>query len=63
VAGGAFGVDAFIGVELGGDGREDALLAGVVHAGLLESDEGEGLDSGYVANILRSLKKHISVNH
>jgi hypothetical protein len=50
-------------VELGGDGREAALPAGVVHAGLLESDEGEGLDSGYVANILRSLKKHISVNH
>ena len=35
VAGRAFGIDALIGVELGGDGREDALPARVAHRELL----------------------------
>jgi hypothetical protein len=32
VAGRAFGIDALVGVELGGDGGEDALPAWIAHA-------------------------------
>ncbi|MNV88547.1 hypothetical protein D3C71_1827630 [compost metagenome] len=40
VAGCALGVDGLVGVELGGDGGEDALPAGlVVHRGSLGADE------------------------
>jgi hypothetical protein len=50
VFGGAFGINAFVSVELGGDGGKNALPARIGHVGLLKNRKNElafAADAGY----------------